>query len=83
MSIVLAHLHWNRLFKETDYISHIELSLENKTRVDKNENLRRPHKEDLDRNHQLFKLLSVLDTVSKTLKMLSYFKASKIILNVQ
>ena len=58
------------------FISHIKLSSENKTRVDKNEKLRRPHTEDL--NHQLFKLLSVLDTVSKTLKMLSYFRATKI-----
>ena len=40
------------------FISHIKLSSENKTRVDKNEKLRRPHTEDL--NHQLFKLLSVL-----------------------
>ena len=34
-------------------ISHIELSLENKTRVDKHEKLLRPPEWNLDKNHEL------------------------------
>ena len=83
-SIVLTHLHLESTIRlgtceETDlrsFISHIKLSLENKTRVVKNEKLGRPQTEDLDRNHQLFKLVSVLDTVSRTLKMFSFFRAT-------
>ena len=87
--IVLAHLHSESIKVHAahvnfdgenwligSFISHIELSLESKTRVDKHEKLLRRQKSWIDKACiciQFLYMYVILDTVSKTLKMSSYF----------